>query len=121
MKDTNRPIEDLEKIHQNVVNAAYEIIEKKKATYYGIGMSLNRLVRAILDNENSVLTISTYLEDGQYGQSDVYIGVPAIINENGVRELLKLELTDKEQEKLNNSCNIIKQMREDSIEKIIEE
>ncbi len=121
MKDTNRPIEDLEKIHQNVVNAAYEIIEKKKATYYGIGMSLNRLVRAILDNENSVLTISTYLEDGQYGQNDVYIGVPAIINENGVRELLKLELTDKEQEKLNNSCNIIKQMREDSIEKIIEE
>ena len=121
MKDNNRPMEDLEKIHQNVVNAAYEIIEKKKATYYGIGMSLNRLVRAILDNENSVLTISTYLEDGQYGQNDVYIGVPAIINENGVRELLKLELTDKEQEKLNNSCNIIKQMREDSIEKIIEE
>ncbi len=121
MKDNNRPMEDLEKIHQNVVNAAYEIIEKKKATYYGIGMSLNRLVRAILDNENSVLTISTYLQDGQYGQSDVYIGVPAIINENGVRELLKLELTDKEQEKLNNSCNIIKQMREDSIEKIIEE
>ncbi len=121
MQDNNRPMEDLEKIHQNVVNAAYEIIEKKKATYYGIGMSLNRLVRAILDNENSVLTISTYLEDGQYGQNDVYIGVPAIINENGVRELLKLELTDKEQEKLNNSCNIIKQMREDSIEKIIEE
>ena len=121
MKDNNRPMEDLEKIHQNVVNAAYEIIEKKKATYYGIGMSLNRLVRAVLDNENSVLTISTYLEDGQYGQNDVYIGVPAIINENGVRELLKLELTQKEQEKLNNSCNIIKQMRQDSIEKIIEE
>lgn len=121
MKDNNHPIEDLEKIHQSVVNAAYEIIEKKKATYYGIGMSLNRLVRAILDDENSILTVSTYLENGEYGQNDIYIGVPAIINKNGVRELLKLELNSEEQEKLNNSCNLIKKMREDSIEKIIEE
>lgn len=121
MKDNNHPIEDLEKIHKNVVNAAYEIIEKKRATYYGIGMSLNRLVRAILDNENSVLTVSTYLENGKYGQNDVYIGVPAIINENGVRELLELDLSKEEQEKLDNSCKLIKKMREDSIEKIIEE
>lgn len=121
MKDNDHPIEDLEKIHQNVVNAAYEIIEKKKATYYGIGMSLNRLVRAILDNENSILTVSTYLENGKYGQDDVYIGVPAIINENGVRELLELDLNKEEQEKLDNSCNLIKKMRKDSIEKIIEE
>ena len=119
MKDNNHPIEDLEKIHQSVVNAAYEIIEKKKATYYGIGMSLNRLVRAILDDENSILTVSTYLENGEYGQNDIYIGVPAIINKNGVRELLKLELNSEEQEKLNNSCNLIKKMREDSIENII--
>ena len=121
MKDGNHPMEDLDKIHKNVVNAAYEIIERKKATYYGIGMSLNRLVRAILDNENSVLTVSTYLENGKYGQDDVYIGVPAIINENGVRELLELDLNKEEQEKLDNSCKIIKQMREDSIEKIIGE
>lgn len=121
MKDNNYPLEELENIHKSVINAAYEIIEKKKATYYGIGMSLNRLVRAILDNENSVLTVSTYLEDGKYGQNDVYIGVPAIINENGVRELLELDLTQEEQEKLNNSCNLIKKMREDSIEKIINE
>lgn len=121
MKDGNHPMKDLDKIHKNVVNAAYEIIERKKATYYGIGMSLNRLVRAILDNENSVLTVSTYLENGKYGQDDVYIGVPAIINENGVRELLELDLNKEEQEKLDNSCKIIKQMREDSIEKIIEE
>ena len=98
MKDNNHPMEDLEKIHKNVVNAAYEIIEKKTATYYGIGMSLNRLVRAILDDENSVLTVSTYLENGKYGQNDVYIGVPAIINENGVRELLELDLTKEEQD-----------------------
>lgn len=121
MKDNKHPMGDLEKIHKEVVKAAYEIIEKKKATYYGIGMALNRLVRAILDNENSILTVSTYLKDGQYGQDDIYIGVPAIINSQGVRELLELDLNDVEQEKLNNSCNLIKEMRKQSIDEIINE
>ena len=121
MKDNNHPMEQLEKIHNGVVNAAYEIINKKKATYYGIGMALNRLVRAVLDDENAILTVSTYLSNNQYGQDDVYIGVPAIINKNGVRELLELDLNDADQEKLNESCNLIKQMRKDSIESIINE
>ena len=121
MKDNKHPMEDLEKIHKDVINAAYEIINKKKATYYGIGMSLNRLVRAVLDNENSILTVSTYLKDGQYGQDDIYIGVPAIINSNGIRELVDLELNEEEQAKLDNSCRIIKEMRESSIDKIINE
>ena len=112
MKDDNKPMEDLRKIHEDVVNAAYEIIEKKKATYYGIGMALNRLVRAVLDDENSILTVSTYLEN-EYGQDDIYIGVPAIINSNGVRELVKLELNEKEQKKLDESCKLIKEMRKD--------
>lgn len=120
MKDNNLDIQDLDKIHKDVVNAAYEIIKKKKATYYGIGMALNRIVRAILDNENSIITVSTYLDNGAYGQDDIYIGVPAIINSNGVRELLELDLNKDEQEKLNNSCKIIKKMREDSIDRIIE-
>lgn len=120
MKDNNYPMEDLKKIHQNVVDAAYEIIEKKKATYYGIGMALNRLVRAILDDENSILTVSTYL-DNKYGQNDIYIGVPAVINSTGVRELLELDLNSYEQEKLDNSCNLIKDMRKQSIDKIITE
>lgn len=111
MRDNHHPMEKLKKIHEGVVNAAYEIIEKKKATYYGIGMTLNRLVRAIVDNENSILTVSTYLENGQYGQDDVYIGVPAIINSNGVRELLELELTEEEQAKMDNSCKLLKEMR----------
>ena len=109
----------LEEVHKEVVNAAYEIIEKKKATYYGIGMALSKLVKSVLDNDNSILTVSTYLKDGKYGQDDVYIGVPAIINKNGVRELLELDLTKEEQEKLDNSCRIMKKMRENSIDKII--
>ena len=119
LKDNNHPIKDLEKIHQDVVNAAYEIINKKKATYYGIGMALSRIVKAILDNQNSILTVSTYLKDGQYGQDDIFIGVPAIINNKGVREVVKLDLNENEQSKLNNSCKIIKEMRMNSIDKII--
>ena len=120
LKDSNKSITKLDEIHKSVVNAAYEIIEKKRATYYGIGMSLSKIVKAILDNDNSIITVSTYLENGKYGQDDVYIGVPAIVNKNGVRELLELELTDEEQEKLDNSCKIIKEMRKNSIDKIIE-
>ncbi len=121
MKDGNHPIEDLDRIHQEVVDAAYEIINKKKATYYGIGMALSKIVKSVLDNDNSILTVSTYLKDNEYGQDDIFIGVPAIVNSDGVRELLKLELTNEEQEKLNNSCKIIKEMREQSIDKIINE
>ena len=65
--------------------------------------------------------MSTYLKDGEYGQDDIYIGVPAVINKNGVRELLMLDLTDEEQKKLDESCKIIKQMRIESIDKIINE
>ena len=111
----------MDEIHKEVVNAAYEIIEKKKATYYGIGMSLSKIVKSVLDNDNSILTVSTYLKDGEYGQDDIYIGVPAVINKNGVRELLMLDLTDEEQKKLDESCKIIKQMRVESIDKIINE
>lgn len=121
MKDNGYPMEDLRKIHKGVVDAAYEIIERKKATYYGIGMALNRLVRAILNNENAILTVSTYLEDGKYGQDNIYIGVPAVINSEGVRELLELDLNEEEQAKLDNSCKLMKEMREKSIDKIIKE
>lgn len=120
MKDNKHPMADLDKIHKGVVDAAYEIIEKKKATYYGIGMALNRLVRAIIDNENSILTVSTYLEN-KYGQNDIYIGVPTIINRTGVRELLELDLNEEEQQKLNKSCELMKEMRKSSIENIIKE
>ena len=118
MNDNNYPLEDLKKIHEQVWKAAYEIIEKKKATYYGIGMALNRLVKAVLNNENSILTVSTYL-DGKYGENDVFIGVPAIVNQNGVRELLELNLNEEDQKKLDNSCRILKENIKETINKAI--
>lgn len=107
MKDGNLPLSDLDDIHKGVVNAAYEIIEKKKATYYGIGVALVKIIKAILNDENEIMTISTY-QNGEYGQKGLYIGVPAILGGSGVKEILKLKLEDNEQAKFDNSCNIIK-------------
>ncbi|MEK3646753.1 L-lactate dehydrogenase [Aeribacillus sp. FSL M8-0235] len=99
--------ECLEEIFVNVRDAAYHIIERKGATYYGIGMSLVRITKAILKNENSILTVSSYLE-GEYGQNDVYIGVPAKLNRNGVHEIIEIELNEKEQEQFNYSVSVLK-------------
>ena len=118
MEDNHHPMEDLKKIHDGVWQAAYEIIEKKRATYYGIGMALNRLVKAILNDENAILTISTY-QNGEYNQQGIYIGVPAIINRNGVKEILKLKLNEKDQELFNHSCEIMKQNIESVINPIL--
>lgn len=119
MKDNGHPMEDLKKIHDGVWQAAYEIIDKKKATYYGIGMALNRLVKAVLNDENSILTVSTY-QNNEYGQEGMYIGVPAIINKNGVREILQLKLNDEDQAKFNHSCEIMKENIKNEIKPILE-
>lgn len=106
VKDAKKDFTDLDKIYVNVRDAAYEIIEKKKATYYGIGLGLARIVRTILNDTNEILTVSAYL-NGEYGHKDIYIGVPAIVNSNGARELLELELNSSDQAKLDNSCEIL--------------
>ncbi len=107
-KARHQSLENLEQIREEVKNAAYEIIEKKKATYYGIGIALTKLVKAILDDEQSILTVSTYL-NGEYNQKDIYIGVPAIVTAKGVREVLELPLSEKDQEKFDTSANILRE------------
>ncbi|WML54061.1 L-lactate dehydrogenase [Neobacillus sp. PS3-12] len=102
---------DLNDIFLNVRDAAYHIINRKGATYYGIAMGLVRVTKAILGNENSVLTVSAYL-DGQYGQNDIYIGVPAVVNRNGIREVVELDLNKEEQEKFAHSVSVLKQTME---------
>lgn len=100
---------DLKQIAIDVRESAYRIIEAKKATYYGIGMVLARLIRAVLNDENSIFTVSAYL-DGDYGEKGFYIGVPSVVNKNGVREILEMELNDYEKEKFKASCSVIKKM-----------
>ena len=111
MKDGNKDINDLEKIYTGVRDAAYEIINRKKATYYGIGLGLTKIIKTILNNTNEILTVSTYL-NGEYGHKDIYIGVPTIINRDGAREILKLDLSEADQAKLDNSCKTLIEMME---------
>lgn len=95
---------ELLEIEDDVRNAAYEIINKKGATYYGIGMAMVRITNAILGNENTIMALSVYDD-----KNDVYIGLPAIVNSEGVKKRIPLQLTDEEKSKLQNSINIIKE------------
>ncbi|PKE44110.1 L-lactate dehydrogenase [Macrococcoides caseolyticum] len=97
----------IEEIFVNTRDAAYEIIKAKGATYYGVAMGLMRISKAILNNENVVLTVSAKL-NGEYGHDDVYIGVPAIINRNGIREVLETPLNTEEKEKFAKSVETLK-------------
>ncbi|WP_409270656.1 L-lactate dehydrogenase [Neobacillus sp. SCS-31] len=110
-KKNDFKLEELEGIFLNVRDAAYHIIERKGATYYGIAMGLVRLTKAVLGNENSVLTVSAFLQ-GEYGQEDLYIGVPAIVNRSGIKEIVELDLSPEERERFANSAGILKDILE---------
>lgn len=112
VRDRGKGQEFLDNLCKQVQNAAYEIIEKKKATYYGIGLGLAKLVKSIINNENSITTISAYI-DGHYGHSGLYIGVPAIISNSGIRDILNLRLTADEQEKFDYSFSVLHSMKEE--------
>ncbi len=101
--------DDMNKIENDVRLAAYEIINRKGATYYGIGMCLVKITNAILSNENSIITVSCYDD-----KNDVYIGLPAVINKDGISKKIYVELNEEETLKLTNSIKVIK----DAIEKI---
>ena len=101
-------LSDLDDITEEVRTAAYKIIDAKRATYYGIGMAMTRITKAIFGNENSVLTVSARL-NGQYGASDVFVGVPCFINRGGVKKVLTLNLLPEELEKLQASCQTLQQ------------
>ena len=112
VRDRGKGPDFLDNLCKQVQNAAYEIIEKKKATYYGIGLGLAKLVKSIINNENSITTISAYI-DGQYGHSGLYIGVPAIISNHGVRDILNLRLTEEEQQKFDYSFSVLEEMKKE--------
>ena len=104
-------LDEMNKIEDDVRNAAYEIIDRKGTTYYGIAMCLTRITNAILNNENTIITVSSYDEE-----NDIYISTPSVINKDGAIKKMKVELNNIEQEKLENSINVIK----DAIKRIEE-
>lgn len=99
---------DMSEIEAEVRNSAQKIIAAKKATYYGIGMALVRITKAIFSDENSILTISS-LVDGPYGIKGAYLGLPCIVGREGRVKLLELDLTEEEQKKLEKSAAVIKE------------
>ena len=99
--------DEMSEIEKDVVNSAYEIIEKKGSTCYGIGMSLLKITSAILKNQNEIVTVSAYNKE-----NDIYFSKPAIINKNGVKKSLFITLSPEDQEKLDYTINEIKNNKE---------
>jgi L-lactate dehydrogenase len=96
-----------EEIFTNTRDAAYQIITAKGATYYAIALALDRICTAILRDEGAILNVSTLLTD-YHGISDVFLGVPCIVDRTGVREVMQLNITEDEQILLKRSADKLK-------------
>jgi L-lactate dehydrogenase len=96
-------------IYHDVKNAAYEIIQKKGATYYAVALAVRRIVEAIVRDENSILTVSSLME-GQYGISDICLSVPTIVNRNGIEKILDVPIEKSEKDSLHKSADSLKEI-----------
>ncbi len=110
LEDQPEKRDRMNEIYVNVRDAAYDIIQAKGATYYGVAMGLMRITKAILSNQDIVLTVSAKL-DGQYGHDDIYIGVPAVVNRNGIRQIIESPLSSEEQRKFDQSVKTLKDIQ----------
>ena len=99
--------QSMKKIFENVRNSAYEIIERKHATYYGIAMAVKRICEAIVRNEKSILPVSS-LMTGEYGLNDVVLSIPAVVDETGVQKVIPIELNDEDNIKIKRLCQYSK-------------
>lgn len=93
----------------NVINAAYEIIDRKGATYYAVALAVRRIVEAIVRNENSILTVSSLLE-GEYGLDDICLSIPSQVNSDGIVRIISVPLSEEETKLLNKSADSLKQV-----------
>ncbi|MCK7638218.1 L-lactate dehydrogenase [Corynebacterium pygosceleis] len=101
----------LEKIFEDTRDMAYKIIDAKGSTSYGIGMGLARISRAVLQNQDVAVPVAALLR-GEYGEENIYIGTPAIVNRRGIRRVVELELTDHEQERFKHSADTLRAIQE---------
>lgn len=95
--------ESMENIYRRVRDSAYEIIERKGATYYGVAMAVGRIAESIIRDEHAVLPVSTLME-GEYGINDLCISVPTIVSQSGAEKALEIPLDEEEQVQLKNSA-----------------
>ena len=102
-------------IAEKVKNSAYEIIQRKGATYYGIAMSVKRICEAIIRDERSILPISTMM-DGEYGIKDVVLSMPSIVGAEGFISKVPISLSEDEIKALNKSAETLKSVLEEALE-----
>lgn len=104
---------DIKQEIQNYVRtSAYKVIQKKGGTNYAVALAVAKIVKSILRDENSILTVSTYVED-IYGIKDVYLSLPCIVNKNGADKVLIPTLSERERVDLGKSAGIIRKYIED--------
>ena len=93
---------------ESLLISSAEIIKKKGATYYGIGLATTNILSAMLGNENSVLTVSSVL-DGEYGIKDVALSLPSVVNVKGIDRIFNINISEDEQLMLNESATKLKE------------
>lgn len=106
--------DDLAKIEDDTRNKAYEIINRKGATFYGVATCLMRITKAVLRDENAVLPVGAPL-NGEYGLNDIFIGTPAIINAKGIEKVIEVPLSDKEKDLMAKSAATLKKVTADGL------
>lgn len=99
---------DLDKLVQDTAQAGWEVYKRKGTTYYAIATATVGIIKAIINDENRIIPVSTLLE-GEYGVSDVFAGVPAVLNSKGVKEVVEIHMTENEKEKFKNSIEVIRE------------
>lgn len=110
---SDKGLSRLTSLHEKVKNAAYEIIKKKGATYYAVALSVNRIVECIINNQNSVLTVSTLIESDFNGLvEDIYFSLPCVVGGSGISKVLSLNYSSDEVVKIIGSGKLIKSMIE---------
>ena len=98
-----------EEIAQKVKNSAYDIIQRKRATYFGVAMAVKRICEVIVRNEKAILPVSTSMH-GEYGIDDVVLSMPCIVGINGIEAQVPIVLSEEEQQKLQDSSKILKEI-----------
>ena len=102
-------MESMDRIYQSVRDSAYEIIEKKGATYYGVAMAVCRIAESVIRNEHSIMPISVYL-DGLYGLHDICLSIPTVVGQEGAEKVLDIPLDLMEMGKLVYSAEELKKI-----------
>ena len=116
-KDEGISEDELLKIEDDVRNKAYEIINRKGATFYGVATALMRISKAILRDENSVLPIGAPM-NGEYGLNDLYIGTPAVVNASGVAKVIEVPLNDREKKAMADSAKQLEEVARNGMAKL---